>query len=182
MTNSPKSSAFARRPPDPDDAVSMSPRPTSRPHRRRIRKSAGRPTAAAGLSAAPERCGSLACRRAAAQLQRQLARTGRALGQADRVMGLCDADRGQLRSARHHETCASGPPASITARRLPRAELLVGQPSVDPAPRCHGRIFPRRPGWRCSSVERGHDRTASPEQIPRRDRLSIRPASASRAT
>ena len=182
MTNFARIAVLARRAPDlergrdPVPAADQSAAPC------RIRKSAGESASAAGFLRLPDGPGPSP----AVVLLHGCQRSGggsTSVGASCSRLGLCHADRRQLRSARHHEHLHGRAQRSTDATTpTARWTFWSRQPSVDPTRVAVVGFSARRPCWRCSSVERGHHRTASTRQIPRGDRASIRPASVSRAT
>ena len=145
--------------------------------RRGIRKSAGQPATAAGLSAATRQRRPLARRGAAARLQRQLAAPRPTLGQTDRVVGLCDAHRRQLRPARDREYLQQRRAGRSRLRRLPCPQL-PGTPALcrSGADRGAG-IFARRLAHldigRARHHRTDHRRTSSAPR-PRSIHLAVR--------
>ena len=115
----------------------------------------------------PDGAGRLARRGAAARLQRQLAAPRRTLGQADRVLGLCDAHRRQLRSARHPGHLQQRRAGRSRLRCLPRPEL-PGTPALRRSGADRGTgIFARRLAHAVIGRAR-HHRTDGRQQVSRR--------------
>ena len=94
----------------------------------------------------------------------------RALGQADRVLGLCHAHRRQSWSARPQDTCDSGSPDDLAVDAYRALNFLVQQPLVDPD---RVAVLGFAQGGRLALIVGRTRRSANrlAEQVPRRDRL-----------